>query len=178
MTNGDFTRIRQLHDVESHSFDTVMKKMKLPRNLRRTLIFKSSRDNSRTPMQWDESEYGGFSESEPWIKINSNKSFINVDAENDDDVSILRFYQKLIDIRKNSDSLSNGTYRRVASESDVFIFTREAESDRVYVYANMTPFNRVVEFYGETILLDNYPDEKLENNRLLPYEFRLIKARV
>ncbi|MCR5416267.1 MAG: alpha-glucosidase [Pseudobutyrivibrio sp.] len=178
MTNGDFTSIEELRDVESYNAEREMAQKGIIKCIRRKLVLNTSRDNARTPMQWDNSEKAGFTDGEPWLKINSNKSFINVEAEQNDENSVLNFYRKMIDYRRNSKALTEGTYRKVAGPRDVYIFTREAPEERLYVYCNMTSNVKEVEFYGDTIVFGNYKKENRTEKYLLPYEFRIVKSNI
>ncbi len=178
MTNGDFKCLKELKDVESSNINQAMKKLMFIHSIRRKLILQTSRDNARTPVQWDDSENAGFTTGEPWLKINANKSFINVSDEEKDENSILNFYKKMIEFRKSSKALSDGSYRRVASPYDVYIFTRESEEQRLYVYCNLTSSVKNVEFYGDKIIFGNYETEERDNYTLKPYEFRVIVSNI
>ncbi len=178
MTNGDFRSLRELKDVESHNINKAMKRLLFVHSLRKKLILQTSRDNARTPVQWDDSEQAGFTTGKPWLKVNANKSYINVKAESENENSIFNFYKGMIDFRKNSVALSDGTYRRVASPSDVYIFTREAKEERLYIYCNLTATNKIVEFYGDKIVFGNYASEEQKDGYLKPYEFRIIAANI
>ena len=84
----------------------------------------------------------------------------------------------MIEFRKNSEALQDGNYRRVASPSDVFIFTRESTHERLYIYCNLSSFNKAVEFYGDNIIFSNYEEAERENFFLKPYEFRIVVANI
>ena len=84
-----------------------------------------SRDNARTPMQWDASEYAGFSNVKPWLKVNENKSFINANEAMKDDNSIFHYYQKLIAFRKDNEVIKNGEYiDLLPNDNNVFAYER------------------------------------------------------
>ena len=178
MTNGDFRGLRELKDIESYNINKAMKRMLFVHALRRKLILKTTRDNARTPVQWNSSEQAGFTTGTPWLKVNANKSYINVEDELNDENSILNFYKRMIEFRKNSEALQEGSYRRVASPSDVYIFTRESTQERLYVYCNLTSFNKAVEFYGDNIVFSNYDEDERESFYLKPYEFRLVVSNI
>ena len=178
MTNGDFRGLRDIKDIESFNANQFMKRLFLTHKLRRKLILRTSRDNARTPVQWDSTENAGFTTGTPWLKINSNSSYINVETEQDDENSILNFYKKMIEFRKSSKALSEGTYRKIASPSDVYIYTRECREERLYIYCNMTSSNRAVEFYGDKIVFGNYYSDEQEYTYLKPYEFRIVASNI
>lgn len=178
MTNGDFRGLRDIKDVESLNINQVMKKLFMNHSLRRKLILRTSRDNARTPVQWNSSEGAGFTTGEPWLKINVNKSFINVEEESKDENSILNFYKAMIEFRKGSQAIQEGSYRRVASPSDVYIFTREADEERLYIYCNLTAVSKTVEFYGDRIIFGNYGEDERVDFILKPYEFRVVASNI
>lgn len=178
MTNGDFRGLRDIKDVESFNINQSMKRLLLTHSVRRKLILRTSRDNARTPVQWNSSEGAGFTTGEPWLKINDNKSFINVEDESKDENSILNFYKSMIEFRKGSQAIQEGTYRRVASPGDVYIFTRESDEERLYIYCNLTSMNKVVEFYGDRIIFGNYGEDERLDFMLKPYEFRIVASNI
>ncbi|MBR1623708.1 MAG: glucohydrolase, partial [Pseudobutyrivibrio sp.] len=92
--------------------------------------------------------------------------------------SILNFYKKMIEFRKNSQALLEGSYRRIASPGDVYIFTRESTDERLYIYCNLASINKAVEFYGDRIIFSNYNDNEREDFYLKPYEFRIIASNI
>jgi oligo-1,6-glucosidase len=95
-----------------------------------------------------------------------------------DPTSLYNFTAKMIEFRKNSKALSEGVYHRVASQNDVYIFTREAKEERLYLYSNFTPYNKNVEFYGDRIVFSNYDVDGLEAFYLKPYEFRIVASNI
>ena len=178
MTNGDFSGLRELRDIESFNINQSLKRLLLVHSVRRRIILRTTRDNARTPVQWDSSEGAGFTTGQPWLKINANKSYINVESESQDENSILNFYKKMIEFRKNSQALQEGSYRRIASPSDVYIFTRESTDERLYIYCNLTSINRAVEFYGDKVIFSNYGDNEREDFYLKPYEYRIVASNI
>lgn len=95
------------------------------------------RDGCRTPMQWDSSELAGFSEVEPWLPVNPNKSKLSVEKEEQDPLSILNFYKKILELRKNSPALRLGDYERIELDcKNVLAYVRNYESDRKLVILN------------------------------------------
>jgi alpha-glucosidase len=97
-----------------------------------------SRDPSRTPMQWDESPYAGFSKVKPWLRLPYNYPRINVKVETLDVLSMLNFYKRLIELRRNEPALSVGTYRSVFSDKQIIVYLREANESRFMIVLNMT----------------------------------------
>nr|MCR4693690.1 hypothetical protein [Pseudobutyrivibrio sp.] len=100
----------------------------------------------------------------------------DIDWEKTNNNSILEFYKTMIEFRKNSKALIEGTYRRVASPRNVYIFTREAVEERLYIYCNLTSRKIPVEFYGDRVVLNNYSETDREPMILKPYEFCIVKS--
>ena len=105
---------------------------------------------------------------------NANTDIKNENVEGQNEDSILSFYKKMIAFRKDSQAILEGSYRRVASPSDVYLFTRESMDERLYIYCNLTNKNKSVEFYGEKIIFGNYDEQEREDFYLKPYEFRIV----
>ena len=177
MTNGDFEKLDDFVDVETHNIYHLGEKIKILKPFLKKSLYQCSRDNARTPMQWDDSEYAGFSKVKPWIKVNKNKSFINAEKEIKDDNSVFHYYQKLIAFRKGNEVIKEGRYiDLLPRNSKVFAYKREFNGKEVVVVSNFT--NKVVKnpllkkLDNYELVLSNY-----ENNeeRLKPYETRLYK---
>jgi len=135
MTNFDFKTLDEINDVETHNFNKLMKKLCIPKFLRWKWIKASSRDNARTPMQWDDSENAGFSKSKPWLPVNDNYKHINYASQKNDPDSILSFYKKMIALRKNNKCLIYGEFIPVYADDRVMIYQRKTENKNVYTIA-------------------------------------------
>lgn len=135
MTNGDFATLADLDDVESHSLDGLLAKAHLPARLRWALIRPGSRDNARTPMQWDDSEAAGFTSGTPWLKVNANKDWINYATQDQDRSSVLNYYRRLIALRASSETLRRGGFEPVEASQAVMVYRRRppaGSDDGVY----------------------------------------------
>ena len=143
-----------------------------------------SRDNSRTPMQWNDQENAGFSTATPWIKVNYNYKEINVEKQLADENSILNFYKAAIKLRKNHLSLIYGNFTELYHEHpSIYSYIRELDGERILVITNF--FDKEAKFslpedinYNESqLLLANYLTEEkdLKNLLLRPYEARIYK---
>ncbi len=121
---------------------------------------KPGRDPARTPMQWDSSKYAGFSEVEPWLPVNDNKSFVNVKDEIKDEDSVLNFYKRLISERKNHDSLRNGTFEIIDLDDRVLAYKRNGEKP-VVVIMNFSSESVMINWNGGKVILDNYAKPEL-----------------
>lgn len=141
-------------------------------------IYAKGRDNARTPMQWNDKKYAGFSDHKPWIKVNPNYNEINVEETIQDKDSIFHFYQKLIQLRKEYDIISTGNFQLLFAEDNrIFAYKREYNGEILFIIANFT--DQPVEFDCKDvikcgrgkIILSNYARNKVEENLLLqPYE--------
>lgn len=138
-----------------------------------------SRDNSRTPMQWNDKDNSGFSTVDPWIPV--GKSYKEINAENalKDKGSIFYHYKKLIDLRKKYDVVSNGTFKMILEEHDkVLAYTRQYKNTKLIVLNNFYNEDTQVllpqDLLGDDcrILISNYEDSMDLNDKILlrPYE--------
>ena len=138
MTNFDFKSLDELNDVVSHGLNKLMKKLCIPGFLRWEWIKASSRDNARTPMQWDESENAGFSKAKPWLGVNRNYSYINYASQKDDPDSVLNFYKILIALRKNSECLVYGEFIPIYADNRLLIYQRRLNEENYTVALNFS----------------------------------------
>ncbi len=141
MTNAYFSSLDEIKDVESHYVDSLARKMHFPKKIRWHMIQKSSRDNARTPMQWNNAEHAGFSpkgKEEPWIRVNSNYRTINAERELKDSDSILSYYKKLIALRRDKKPLLKGTFFALPSRGELFCYEREYDNERCIVLLNFS----------------------------------------
>ena len=130
-------------------------------------------------MQWDDTKYAGFSEVEPWLKVNENKSFINVAESQKDADSILNFYKKLIKVRKEEALVKDGVYKDLLPKSQkLFAYERRGDKEILLVLANFTDKEiecRMINKYRDydaVVLLNNYDSI---STRLKPYQSVLYK---
>ena len=145
MTNAGFTRLDQYRDLESiNAYRQRVQEagLQTPESMLASLA-KVSRDNSRTPMQWDSSEYAGFcpesSGKEPWLAVNPNKDQINVDSQIDDPDSVFSFYRKLIDLRHTNPVVSSGSFSMLDEEDGkIYSFRRDLGDREILVLVNMS----------------------------------------
>jgi len=178
MTNFDFKNIDELNDVVSHGLNKLMKKIRIPSFIRWKWIKASSRDNARTPMQWDDSENAGFTKSKPWLGINKNYKYINYASQKKDENSVLNFYKKMIAYRKNNKCLIYGEFQPVYSDTRIIIYQRKSESEIFTVALNFSfgkarlPKKFAALFNGEQIT--SASGEKVKDT-LLPWDGVLFK---
>lgn len=132
----------------------------------------TSRDNARTPMQWDASKNGGFSAGKPWLAVNPNYEKINVESQEKDPASILNFYRSLAKLRASDEAWVYGDYELVLAEHpQVYAYTR---GGKFAVVANLSGREAKIEGVRGELLLGNYA-EKGSENLLRPYEARILR---
>ncbi|WP_243291635.1 alpha,alpha-phosphotrehalase [Bacillus sp. FJAT-47783] len=181
MTNPNFQCLEDYRDVESINMFHILKEKGMDEKEILTILQSKSRDNSRTPVQWNRDKHGGFTKGTPWIKVASNYEQINVEDAIKDQDSIFYHYQKLIQLRKEYDVIIDGDYQLIlADHPEIFAYVRNAESEKLLVvnnfYGNTTTFllpeEIDLEGYKADILLSNYDDssELFDQVTLRPYE--------
>ena len=139
MTNPDFADISDYVDIETHNAYQEMRLAGLSHQTAMEIIKQKSRDNSRTPMQWDGSPNAGFTTGKPWLKVSDNYPTINVEKELADG-KIFRYYQKLIQLRKENAIISEGSYAGVLlDDAEVYAYVRENEEEKVLVLNHFYP---------------------------------------
>lgn len=149
MTDPDYTSIDQYNDIETHNNYQIMLDKGYSEAKAFEIILAKSRDNSRTPMQWDDSENAGFTTGQPWLKVADNYKTINVKNELENG-RIFPYYQALIRLRKEYEIIASGTYRGLLLEHpQIMAYVRELDKQQLLVMSN---------FYGETISLE-LPEE-------------------
>ncbi|WP_409252024.1 alpha,alpha-phosphotrehalase [Bacillus sp. SCS-153A] len=190
MTNPKFTSIEEYRDVESINIFNILKEEGKSEEEILEILRHKSRDNSRTPVQWDSSENAGFTNGTPWIPVAKNYTEINAEKALQDKESVFYHYQKLISLRKEYDIITDGDYQLLTPEhADVFAYARNGENEKLLVvnnfYGNKTVFDLPndelnIDGWNSEILLSNYDDSQtdLELIKLRPYEsvvYRLTK---
>ena len=177
MTNGDFKSMDDLRDVEIKNTYALAKKIKIIKPLIEKHKFDLNRDNARTPFQWNNTEYAGFSNVEPWIKVNANKEFINVEQDLKNEQSIIKFYQELIKFRKDNDVIKQGEYTCLnKKDKNIFIYKRRLDDREIVVISNFKGKPIKVKYINSLsnykLVIGNYSNE---GDILQPYETRVYK---
>ena len=181
MTNPKFNKIEEYRDVESLNIFEIKKNEGLEENEIIEILKQKSRDNSRTPVQWNQSEHAGFTTGTPWIQPAANYKEINAETAIKDSTSIFYHYQELIRMRKEYDVLTNGDYEMISeNHKSIFAFVRKIENEMLLVINNFygkdttytLPVKIDIEGLSKTVLLSNYEDSApLEKEiQLRPYE--------
>ena len=158
MTNPGYTEISQYRDVEStNMYDIMVNRDGVTHEDMMAILAQKSRDNSRTPMQWNSEPYAGFSLSQPWLDVANNYTEINAEQALEDKDSVFYFYKALIELRKRVPVITHGSYQDLLPEHpSIFAYVRESE--------------------GQTLLcINNYYGEEAEC--VLPERFEMAKAK-
>lgn len=185
MTNVAFDNIEDYRDIETLNFYHEMTKKGLPKEKIMEAIHRISRDNARTPMQWDDSPYAGFTTGTPWIKINPNYPDVNVAHDLKDSNSIFHYYQKIIRLRKENLIMIYGDYQLILEDDEhIYSYLRTLNKDRLLIilnfFSNQTIFNLPanIDYQDKKLLISNYDIEESEDIKriyLRPYEARVYK---
>ncbi|CCK99413.1 trehalose-6-phosphate hydrolase TreA [Clostridioides difficile] len=177
MTNACFTNIKQYVDVESLNYFDILKSKGMKDGEIYNILQERSRDNSRTPMQWNNSKNAGFSESKSWIEVINNYRNINVENSLKDKDSIFYYYKKLIALRKKYDVVAYGDFRPLLEEHDsIFAYKRCYEKESLVVLNNFYDKEIDVVLENEELekykcIVSNYGDRKIVSTiTLRPYE--------
>ncbi|KZL42452.1 glycoside hydrolase family 13 protein [Secundilactobacillus collinoides] len=179
MTNVHYSTLDQYEDLESiNAYQALVndEKAVTPEKMLKYLSH-ISRDNARTPMQWDDSTNAGFSTVKPWFALNSNYPQINTKQALADQDSVFYYYQKLIALRHDSDLIKLGDFELLdPDDGDVFAYKRHYNGQTLLVISNFTA-NEVSRDYGQehadSLLIGNYPDDQARVLR--PYESKVYQ---
>ena len=173
MTNFDFPDMEKVRDVESINIWNMGKRLHLPYGLRWRMIKTKSRDNARTPMQWDDSINGGFSAGTPWLSVNGNYPRINVKRQEDDPGSVLSYYRKLIAFRNGSRVLQEGDFTELYRKNGVYAYRRACDGEALTVVISLAEGEWKNPASGE-VVCSNYGRETAPA-RLAPYEALVLR---
>jgi len=176
MTNPHFKSIEQYRDVESLNHYQILQDKGMTKEQALMILDVHSRDNSRTPMQWDDSINAGFTTGTSWIQTADNYTEINVKNSLEEKDSIFYYYQKLIQLRKNYDVIAYGDIKPLLREDKrVFAYERNYKSQKLIVICNFYPTTYEIELPYDLsnykCILNNYKNEaKAKKIALKPYE--------
>lgn len=181
MTNVQFEELTDYDDIQSVNRARQMMKEGTPREEAMNYIYASSRDNVRTPMQWNAQPEAGFTTGTPWLGVNPNYADINVAESLKDPNSIYHFYKEMIALRRDNEALIYGSYELVLPlHKQVYAYKRQGESETYLIVVNV--FNDSAEvdltpFDLKELVLTNYevPNSLEKDIQLRPYEARLYR---
>ena len=182
MTNCPFNTLDNFRDLESiNAFHELTEQGKMTEEDMMAAIGYKGRDNARTPMQWDDSAYAGFSTANPWIMVNPNYTKINAKDQVNREDSVFKYYQKLIKLRHESELIVYGTYDLILDDDkDIYAYIRTLGDEKLIVYCNFSENTREAElpeeFTNGKVLISNYIDAKVNHKiTLRPYEAIVIQ---
>jgi oligo-1,6-glucosidase len=184
MTNVRFPSIDDYRDIETlNMYREYVEHKGLDPQAVMAMIYAKSRDNARTPLQWDTSPHGGFSTTTPWIAVNPNYAQINVQQALADPNSVFHYYQRLIQLRKTHPHIVYGSYELLLEEHpQIYAFLRSWQGQRLLVILNISGERPVLHlpeglaFSTTSLLISNYsvePEQALQQLELRPYEARV-----
>ena len=178
MTNVPFNDINEYNDLETLNFwdeNVIHGKMDKDEALK-AFRFKS-RDNARTPMQWDATENAGFTTGKPWLKLNPNYKTINAEESLKDPDSIFYYYQKLIKLRHEHDIFVYGNYDEFyPDDKNLYVYTRTLDNQKLFIALNFTKGTHQLQIpngldlEGSKLLISNYENTDKIPSQLRPYE--------
>ena len=168
MTNVRWNSLDEINDVESLNVYQLLTRWHFPESLRWRIIRRNTRDNARTPYQWDDGENAGFSSAAPWLKVNENYKKINLAAQKKDPFSVRNFYKDMIRTRSVSDTLKYGDFKLVKAKGGFVAYERSYEGHRALVLLNFSKRNRRVKYTGQLVLSSAGREDF--DGVLLPYE--------
>ncbi len=185
MTNVKFETIDDFRDVAT--LNRYDEKLQEGYNDQEILehAWQTSRDNSRTPMQWDSSPNAGFTTGIPWIQVNDNYKLINVENQLRDEESVLHFYKKMIMLKKSDPTLIYGAYQLIMEDDpQIYAYIRKDVEKEYLIICNLSDqhaaFTHNIELEDREILLNTYSrcgEEKINHFTLRPYEARLYRIK-
>ncbi len=184
MTNVKYHSISEYDDVKTINTYNERIESGVSEKIALKEALVTSRDNSRTPMQWNSSKNAGFTCGKPWIGVNENYKTINVEVEERDENSVLNFYKKLIKLKKSNEALIYGVYDLILEEDEnIFAYTRTLNNEKFLIMANLTGENAKYMYEKEKLnskdlILNNYEvcaHKNLTEFTLKPYECRVYK---
>ncbi|RFU68988.1 alpha-glucosidase [Peribacillus saganii] len=187
MTNVKFNSISDYRDIETLNAYHDLTDGSLSNEEIFKGIHERSRDNARTPVQWDGSPNAGFTIGTPWISVNPNYEKINAKAVLNDQNSIFHYYKKLIQLRKDNEIIVYGSYDLLMeNDEEIYAFTRTLENEKLLVICNFsqeTPeftLPETIQFSEKELLISNYDvnaQQSIQNLALKPYEARVYRLK-
>ncbi len=182
-TNTNFESIDEINDISGKFVYSQMKEMGRTDKEAMKFLNKFSRDHARVPIAWDDSQHSGFSNSKPWLKLNTNYKTINVKESVSNENSVYHFYKKLISLRKDSkysDVMVYGEYKVIdILDEAVYAYTRCNKNTTLMLIANFTDKEQTRSFDGsfKEVVVSNYDvhSSDLKNVVLRPYEVVVVE---
>ena len=186
MTNAPFEDVSDFRDLDSiNAYRELVEEQKVfSHQEMMQYLRKKSRDNARTPFQWDDTEQAGFTTGKPWIMVNPNYREINAASQMKNPDSVFHYYQKLIRLRKEREIVVYGTYELLLPESkEIYMYTRTWKDEKLLVVCNFSGDTVKVELseeFGDAeVLISNYKDVNVQiEMEVRPYEAFVMRKYV
>ncbi len=182
MTNLPFSSIDEIDAVDSRRLYQQLLDEGCSEEEALDIVANTTRDNSRTPMQWNDHLYAGFSEVAPWLLVNPNHQMINVADQTNDPESILSFYKKMIALRRENKGLVYGSFNEYLPENEqLFVYERVLDEERYLIIVNLTDEAATYTLPTEIettweVLLENQSGQEFQSSgTFAPYEARLYQ---
>ena len=180
MTGVKFESIDDYRDIETKQIYEILKKQGWDEEKIMTSIYAKSRDNSRTPFQWNNEEHAGFSETNPWLKVNPNYPMINADHDMKDPDGVYPYYQSLFKLRKQEPIFLEGDFQLIYEDHPkVFAYMRNTKEKRILVIGSFSDQPIIMDlssYHLKKILITNDHNVLLaEQMRLSPYYTAIIE---
>lgn len=182
MTNLPFSSIDEIDAVDSKRLYQQLLDEGRSEEEALDIVANTTRDNSRTPMQWNDHLYAGFSEVAPWLLVNPNYQMINVANQTNDPESILSFYKKMITLRRENKGLIYGSFNEYLPDNEqLFVYERVLDEERYLIIVNLTDEAATYTLPTEIetnweVLLENQPGQEFQSGgTFAPYEARLYR---
>ena len=187
MTNVNFPSIEDYRDIETlNMYNEKIADGKAVEDIMSS-IYAKGRDNARTPMQWNDSEHGGFTKGQPWLAVNPNYTEINAQKAVEDPDSVFHYYRKLIELRKMHEIIPYGSFELLYEEDPaMYAYVRRYEGEGILVIGNVSneslafekPEHISIDEKEKQLLISNYPvdeNETTDHIPLKPWEARVYK---
>ncbi|GBU10860.1 trehalose-6-P hydrolase [Erysipelotrichaceae bacterium] len=179
MLNPEFTEISEYRDIEAINHYDILQKKGFSKDETLEILRLKSRDNSRTPLQWNNTQNAGFTTGIPWINVGKNYRNINAAEDEKSAKSIRKFYQKLIALRKTESLLMTGEFEYIQTAPEIFAYNRIGVDEQLLVIVNLSEKGQPIPIIADNIgmneiILSNYRQVDIPS-KLMPYEALIIK---
>lgn len=185
MTNMPFTSSEDFLDIQTVNFHRLAVESDTATDEHFQKLALGSRDNARTPMQWDDSDHAGFTTGVPWIPVKPNRTEINAEAAKADHGSVFHYYRRLIALRHELPVVATGFFTMLLErDPKIYAFTRSLDQDELLVLGNFSSDDQAVDLPDEVkwvasgnMLLGNYekPDSSCTDIVMRPWEARIYR---
>jgi oligo-1,6-glucosidase len=179
MVNTNHTNIENYQDVYTINYYNQLKQKKEDYQGFLKSHSKISRDNGRTPLQWNNAEQAGFTSGKPWLAVNENYKSLNVEEQEIRPDSVLNYFRNMVELRKKNLTLVYGVFEMVdGNNNQIFAYTRKSDNQQLLVVLNFSDkqavLNTDIDVDKTSILISNY-HQPYQNNLYQPYAAVIYK---